>query len=147
LTSCITIHRGYICKPSSITYDQGNKLSKFINTSQTSPLTSYHIYPAAATNHYATYLHAPPTYTITAISHTSVELAKDAIITSSSSIKTSSTSSKAHSIWSSIKRHAKEHHEGVNAAFAAHYGQGQGRTIAGKGQGVWEYKRGQYTRK
>jgi hypothetical protein len=86
-------------------------------------------------------------YSTSTTPRTSVELAKDAIIMSSSSIKTSSTSSKAHSIWSSIKRHAKEHHEGVNAAFAAHYGQGQGRTIAGKGQEVWEYKRGQYTRK
>jgi hypothetical protein len=76
---------------------------------------------------------------------TSIDLAKDAIITSSSSIKTSSASSKARGIWSSIKRYAKEHHEGVNAAYAMYYGQGQERT-SGRVQEVWEYKRGEYTR-
>ncbi|KAA8617795.1 hypothetical protein PtrSN002B_004736 [Pyrenophora tritici-repentis] len=32
--------------------------------------------------------------------------------------------SKVHGIWTSIKRHAKEHHQGVNAAYATYYGQG-----------------------
>jgi hypothetical protein len=88
-------------------------------------------------------------YSTATTPRTSVELAKDAIITSSSSIKTSSSSSKARGVWSSIKRHAKEHHEGVKAAFAVYYGQGQmqGRSTAGKGQDVWEYRRGKYTRK
>ncbi|KAF2821385.1 hypothetical protein CC86DRAFT_103319 [Ophiobolus disseminans] len=70
---------------------------------------------------------------------TSVELAKEAIVSSSSSISSSSTSatSKAHGIWSSIKRHAKEHHQATNAAYATYYGQGQTRP----GQEIWQYKR------
>jgi hypothetical protein len=72
---------------------------------------------------------------------TSVELAKDSHAITTITSTTSTSSSKARSIWEAVKRHAKEHHESTNAAYALYYGQGQMRT---KGQEVWEYKRGEY---
>ncbi|KAF2030733.1 hypothetical protein EK21DRAFT_64889 [Setomelanomma holmii] len=78
---------------------------------------------------------------------TSIDLAKDSasIITTSTSVSSTSASasSKARSVWESIKRHAKEHHESTNAAYALYYSQGQMRT---RGQEIWEYKRGEYTK-
>jgi hypothetical protein len=70
---------------------------------------------------------------------TSVELAKEAITPSSTSITAPSCRGKTHGIWTCIKRHAKEHHEATNAAYATYYGQGQG---TARRQEIWEYKRG-----
>jgi hypothetical protein len=82
-------------------------------------------------------------YSTATTPRTSTELAKEPITSYSSSIATSTSSSslsgKARGIWLSIKRYAKEHHKGVNAAYAAYYGQDQVRQM---GQEVWEYRRG-----
>ena len=48
--------------------------------------------------------------------------------------------SKVHGLWSSIKRHAKEHHEAVNAAYVTYYGLGG--NVNGRKQEVWEYQKG-----
>lgn len=59
---------------------------------------------------------------------------------SACSVNTATPSkSKVSAIWGAIKRHAKEHHEGVNAAYSAYYGAPTGQRV---GQEVWEYKRG-----
>jgi hypothetical protein len=79
-------------------------------------------------------------YSTATTPRTSVELAKEAITSSASVTASTSSSSKARSIWSTIKRHAKEHHDGVNAAFAAYYGQGE--VTKARQQEIWEYKRG-----
>ncbi|KAF1830150.1 hypothetical protein BDW02DRAFT_508279 [Decorospora gaudefroyi] len=73
---------------------------------------------------------------------TSLEMTKSPVTSSSASIGSSQDtlkkpSGKARSLWTSVKRHAKEHHEGMNAAYATYYGQSQ----AGRGQEVWEYRR------
>ncbi|KAH8702886.1 hypothetical protein GQ44DRAFT_717153 [Phaeosphaeriaceae sp. PMI808] len=77
-------------------------------------------------------------YSTATTPRTSVELAKEAVKSSTSSINTSTISSKANSIWASIKRHAKEHHEATNAAFDAYYGQGAMRQRGQ--QEIWVYK-------
>lgn len=80
---------------------------------------------------------------------TSIDLAKEAVISTSSCASsittTSSAKSKVSAIWTSLKKHAKEHHEGVNAAYVVYYGHGEHRRHGygqGKTQEVWEYKRG-----
>jgi hypothetical protein len=78
-------------------------------------------------------------YSTATTPRTSVELAKEAAASSISITASTSSSSKARGIWSFIKRHAKEHHEGVNSAFAAYYGQGE---VKKAQQEIWEYKRG-----
>ncbi|KAH3962445.1 hypothetical protein HBH70_162130 [Parastagonospora nodorum] len=83
-----------------------------------------------------------PSHSTATTPRTSVELAKEAFASSSSSFTTTASSTKKSSgMWSSIKRHVKEHHEGLNGAYATYYGQGQGVQRLGK-QEVWEYKRG-----
>lgn len=82
-------------------------------------------------------------YSTATTPRTSVELAKEPVVSSSAcSVNTATTStskSKVSTIWGAIKRHAKEHHEGVNAAYAAYYGAPDARRPQ---QEVWEYKRG-----
>jgi hypothetical protein len=51
------------------------------------------------------------------------------------------STSKANKLWTSIKRHVKEHHESVNAVYANYYGQGSLGTGTGRRQEIWEYKR------
>ncbi|KAF2248547.1 hypothetical protein BU26DRAFT_565931 [Trematosphaeria pertusa] len=64
----------------------------------------------------------------------SLETTKTSFTTSTTSTSTSTASllpkpsSKAAQLWSAIKKHAKEHHESVNNAYALYYGQGQMRT-------------------
>jgi hypothetical protein len=78
-------------------------------------------------------------YSTATTPRTSIELAKETITSSASVIPSTSSSSKTRGIWTFIKRYAKEHHDGVNAAFAAYYGQGE---IRKAHQEIWEYKRG-----
>jgi hypothetical protein len=72
---------------------------------------------------------------------TSLSLVKEPIASCSSSFTTTSSStssSKGKNVWSSIKRHVKEHHDGMNAAYVAYYGGGS--SVARK-QEVWQDKR------
>ena len=80
-------------------------------------------------------------YSTATTPRTSIELAKEPVVSSSAySVNTATTSkSKVSAIWVAIKRHAKEHHEGVNAAYSAYYGSLDARRPQ---QEVWEYKRG-----
>ncbi|KAF1847654.1 uncharacterized protein K460DRAFT_363708 [Cucurbitaria berberidis CBS 394.84] len=84
-------------------------------------------------------------YSTATTPRTSIELAKSAITSSSASLASSSSSlkqpSKAKGIWESIKRH----HQGMNEAYEAYYGQGN-MSRSGKQQEIWEYKRGEYTK-
>jgi hypothetical protein len=68
------------------------------------------------------------TYAKISSPRSSMETSKTGFSTSTASIS-SQVSAKSPSvtkkIWTSIKQHAKEHHESVNAAYSVYYGQGQ----------------------
>lgn len=59
----------------------------------------------------------------------SMETTKTGLTTSTASLLSSTSStkspSKAKKVWEKVKKHAKEHHESVNNAYAYYYGQGQ----------------------
>lgn len=79
-------------------------------------------------------------YSTATTPRTSIELAKEAIVSSSAcSVNTATPSkSKVSAIWGAIKRHAKEHHESVNAAYSVYYGAPM---LSRPQQEVWEHKR------
>ncbi|KNG48023.1 hypothetical protein DDE82_006644 [Stemphylium lycopersici] len=64
-------------------------------------------------------------------------------IISFSSKHTSRAATKPQNLWQSFKRHAKEHHDALNAAYVTYYGQGgSGRGHEnGRKQEIWEYRR------
>ncbi|EOA83138.1 hypothetical protein ACJQWK_00302 [Exserohilum turcicum] len=53
-------------------------------------------------------------------------------------------SSKTRSLWSLIKQRARQHHDSLNVAYAAYYGQGAHTNgyANGKKQEIWQYQRG-----
>ncbi|XP_014551919.1 hypothetical protein COCVIDRAFT_111625 [Bipolaris victoriae FI3] len=67
-------------------------------------------------------------------------------ITSSTCGSTLKEPSKTRSLWISIKRHTREHHESLNAAYATYYGQGShlDEHRDGRNQELWRYRRGGY---
>ena len=103
-----------------------------------------------------------PTLSSTATTpRSSVELAKDALKVDTSSLvsyashtETSQSSGKLNRAWQTVKRHAREHHESVNAVYALYYGQGYERQVlmggervramSGEKRGEWQYERGVY---
>jgi hypothetical protein len=60
----------------------------------------------------------------------SFDTTKSLFTSSTASLNTDSNSvdkkdSNVSRVWQAIKKHAKEHHESVNAAYATYYGQGR----------------------
>ncbi|CBX97178.1 predicted protein [Plenodomus lingam JN3] len=75
---------------------------------------------------------------------TSLDMIKTPMKSSAESVVSSNTTlgdtSRASSLWRSVKRHAKEHHDSVNAAYITYYG-GAVAVSTAKQQEVWQYQR------
>jgi hypothetical protein len=131
--------------PTHTKTDRDLESSSYQQTRGLLPSTSPYIGSQAITQPSSNHLIQSPSKMSTSTATTPRTSISDikAPITSSSSVYSSDStlreSSKAKSIWSQIKRHAKEHHESVNAAYVTYYGHGQGQ-LYGK-QEVWEYRR------
>jgi hypothetical protein len=54
------------------------------------------------------------------------------LVSTTSSTSSTKTPSKTRQVWGFIKKHAKEHHESVNAAYAVYYGQSAMSPVVGE---------------
>jgi hypothetical protein len=68
-----------------------------------------------------------PSYAPSTTTLSSIDTLKSGKTTSTvylvSSASSAKTPSKTQQAWKSVKKHAREHHESVNAAYALYYGQ------------------------